>query len=75
MRVAIVYGGETSLMRKEEEGVLQGAERSMARMMCGVKLSDSKSSMELMSMARLSENVVTLVKVKIVVVWTHVEKE
>ena len=47
---ATVYGGETSVMRKEEKGALQRAERAIVRMMYEVKLSDRKSSMELISM-------------------------
>ena len=43
VRAAIVYGGETWVMRKEE-GVLQPAERVMARMTGGVKLMEKKSS-------------------------------
>jgi hypothetical protein len=60
VRAAMIYGGETWVMRKEEEGVLQRAERAMVRMMCGVKLRDRKSSSELMSMVGLSEDIVTL---------------
>ena len=41
---------ETLLMRKEEEGVLQRAEIAMVNIMCGVKIRDQMSSMELMSM-------------------------
>ena len=59
---AMIYGGETWVMRKEEENVLQRAERAMVRMMCGVKLSDRKSSKELMAMIGLSEDIVTLVR-------------
>ena len=59
VRAAMVYGSETWVMSKEEEGVLQRAERAMVRMMCGVKL--RKSSVELMSMVSLSEDIVTLV--------------
>ena len=62
VRAAMIYGGETWVMRKEEEGVLQRAERAMVRMMCGVKLRDRKSSVELMSMVGLSEDIVTLVR-------------
>jgi hypothetical protein len=58
----MVYGGETWVMRKEEECVLQRAERAMVRMICGVKLRDRKSSSELMSMVGLSEDIVTLVR-------------
>jgi hypothetical protein len=62
VRAAMVYGGETWVMRKEEECVLQSAERAMVRMMCRVKLRDRKSSIELMSMVGLSEDIVTLVR-------------
>jgi hypothetical protein len=62
VRAAMVYGGETWVMRKEEECVLQRAERAMVRMMCGVKLRDRKSSSELMSMVGLSEDILTLVR-------------
>ena len=62
VRAAIVYGGETWTVRKEEEGVLRRAERAMVRMMCGVKVKDRKSSMELMSMLGLSEDIVTLIR-------------
>ena len=41
----MVYGVETWVMRKEEEGVLQRGEIAMVRMMCGVKLRDRKSIM------------------------------
>jgi hypothetical protein len=59
---AMVYGGETWEVRKEEEGVLQKVERAMVKIMCGVKLRDGKSSSELMSMVGLSEDIVTLVR-------------
>ena len=62
VRTAMVYGSETWVMRKEEEGVLLRAERAMVRMMCGVKLRDRKSSAVLLDMAGLSENIVTLVR-------------
>ena len=62
VRAAMIYGGEMSVMRKEEEGVLQRVEIAMVRMMCEVKLWDRKSSMELMSMVGLSEDIVTLVR-------------
>ena len=53
----MVYGGETWVMRKEEEDELQRAERAMVTMMCGVKLRDMKSSRELMSIVGLSEDI------------------
>jgi hypothetical protein len=58
----MIYGGETWVQRKEEEGVLQRLERAMVRMMCGVKLTDRKSSKQFMSMVGLSEDIVTLVR-------------
>ena len=48
VRAAMIYCGEAWVVRKEEEGVLQRAERGMVGMMCGVNLRDRKSSMELM---------------------------
>mgnify|MGYP003401710716 FL=1 len=62
VRTVMVYGGETWVMRKEEEGVLRRAERAMVRMMSGVKLRDRKSSGELMSMAGLCEDIVLVVR-------------
>ena len=62
VRAAMVYGSETWVMKKEEEGVLLRAERAMVRMMCGAKLRDRKRSSDLMSMVRLSEDIVTLVR-------------
>ena len=47
-------------------------------MVCGVKLRDRMSNMELTSMVGLSEYIVTSIRTKeveIVVVWTHVERE
>ena len=58
----MVYGHETCVIRKEEVGALQLAERAMVRMMCGVKVWDRTSSMELMSMLGLSEDIVTLIR-------------
>ena len=62
MRAAMVYGGETWVMRKEEESVLQRAERAMVRMMYGAKLRNRKRSKELMSIVGLSKDIVTLVR-------------
>ena len=44
VRTAMVYGGETWTMRKEDEGVLLRAERAMVRLMCGVKLRNRKKT-------------------------------
>jgi hypothetical protein len=62
VRAAMVYGGETLVMRKKKEYVLQRAESAMVRMMYGVKLRNRKSSNELMSMVGLNEDTVTLVR-------------
>ena len=62
VRAAMVYGSETWVMKKEEEGVLLRAERAMVRMMCGAKLRDRKSSKVLMAMVSLNEDIVTLVR-------------
>ena len=45
VRAAMIYGGETWVMRKEGERVLQRAERAMVRMMCGVKVRDGKNKL------------------------------
>ena len=57
----MVYGWETWVLRQEEVGVLQRAERAMIRMMCGVKLRDKCGSNKLMMMVGLHEDIVTLV--------------
>ena len=62
IRYAIVYGWETWVLRKEEEGVLQRTERAMVRRMCGVRLRDRKRSEVLMQMLELDVDVVTLVR-------------
>ena len=58
----MMYGGETWVLIKEEEGVLQRTERAMIRMMCGVRLGDRKRNEELMQMLELDVDVVTLVR-------------
>jgi hypothetical protein len=62
VRTAMVYGSETWVMTKAEEGVLRRAERAMVRMMSGVKLRDRKSSSELMSMTGLCEDIVVVAR-------------
>ena len=62
VRTAMVYGGETWVLRKEEEDILRRAERAMVRMMCGVKLVQRKKSSELFEMLSLEEDIVVLVK-------------
>ena len=52
LRGAMLYGGDTRVMRKAEDGVVQRAERAVVRMMRGVKLRDRKGSMDMMSMVR-----------------------
>ena len=55
VRTAMIYGGETWTMRKEEKAVLLRAERAMVRLMCGEKLRDRKRTGELMSMLGLCD--------------------
>ena len=62
VRAAMIYGGEIWLMRREDEGVLQRAERAMVRLMCEIKWRERKSSKELMMMMGLEENIVTVVR-------------
>ena len=42
VRSAIVHGSEAWRPNKSEMGILQRAERSMVRAMCGVQLKDRK---------------------------------
>jgi len=51
----------SEVLRQEEVGVLQRAERAMVRMMCGVKLRDKCGINKLMALVGLSEDIVTLV--------------
>ena len=60
VRTVMIYGAETWVMRKEEEGVLRRAERAMVRMMCGVNLRHRKNTKE--SMLGLDEDIVTLMR-------------
>ena len=62
VRAAMVYICETWVIRTEEEGVLQRAERAVVKMMCGVKLRDRKSSVEFMTIVGFSEDIVILVR-------------
>ena len=45
----MVYGSETWAMKAEDMQRLERTERMMIRWMCGVKLSDTKASAELLS--------------------------
>ena len=51
------------------------AGRAIVRMMGGVTLRDKKSSMELMSMVGMSDDIDTLVRKSMLRSWTRVEKE
>ena len=62
VRSAMIYGGETWVLRKQEEGVLRRAERAMVRMMCGTRLKNRQNSGELMLRMGLHEDIVTLVR-------------
>ena len=56
VRLAILHGSETCCLKESENGILR-TERSMVRAMCGVRLKDRKSSMGLMFMLGLDENI------------------
>jgi hypothetical protein len=62
VRPVMTYGSETWVLKKEDEGVLQRAERAMVRMMFGIKLRERKSSSLLSAMAGLNEDIVTVVR-------------
>jgi hypothetical protein len=74
VRVAMVYGGETWVMTKEEDCVMQKAERATVRTMCGVKFRDRKSNNEMMSVIGLNEDIVTLVRKSRLRWYGHVMK-
>ena len=52
---AMLYGSEAWCLIESEIGVLQNAERSMVRAMCGVQLKDRNWSKDLTSMFCFSE--------------------
>ena len=68
---AMVYGGETWVLRKEEEGVLQRTEMAMVRMMCGVRLGDRKRSEVLMQMLELDVDVILVTLVRRSRLWWY----
>ena len=47
VRPTMLYGSEAWCLKESEMGILQRAERSMVRSMCGVQLKDRKRSMDL----------------------------
>ena len=58
----MVYGSTRWALRKEDESVLQRAERAMVRIICGVKLRERKISTELLAMLGLVYCVLAVVK-------------
>ena len=48
VRPAMLYGSEAMCLIESEMGILWRTERSMVRVMCGVKLKDRNRSMDLM---------------------------
>ena len=46
----MVYGSETWAMKAEDMQSLERTERMMIRWMCGVRMSDKKASVELLSL-------------------------
>ena len=61
VRSAMVYGSETWALKKEDEGVLQRAERAMVRIMCGVRLLERRKSMELLSLLGIEDDILSTV--------------
>ena len=55
VRSAMHYGGETRSIGQNEIGILQRTEGTMVRNMCGVKLVDKKSTIDLMQMMDMNE--------------------
>ena len=55
VRPAILYGSEAWCLKERDIGILQRTERSMVRVMCGVRLKDRKGSTDLMFMLGLKE--------------------
>ena len=57
VRSAILYGSEALCLRDSETGILQRTERFMVRAMCGVQLTDRKTSTDLMLMLCLKKTI------------------
>ena len=55
VRSAMLYGSEMYCLRENKAAILRRAERSMVRVMCGVKLEDKRNTEELMDMLGLKE--------------------
>ena len=55
VRSALLFGSETWCLREHEIAILRRAERSMVRVICGVKLVDKRNTLELMDMFGLKE--------------------
>ena len=55
VRSAMLYGGKTWCLRENKVAILRRAERSMVRVVCGVKLVDKRNTEELMDMLGLKE--------------------
>ena len=70
----MVYGSETWALRKEDESVLQRAERAMVRIICGVKLRERKISTELLAMLGLEYGVLAVAKKSRLRWYGHVQR-
>ena len=62
VRSAILYGSESWSLGQNEKRILQRAERTMERNICGVKLMDKKLTKDLMQMLDLNETIDQLAK-------------
>ena len=62
VRSAMLYWSETRCLKKNEIAILKRFEKAMIRAMCGVKLTENKSSEELMELLGLEETLDRLAK-------------
>ena len=51
----MLYGSKAWCLKENEVAILRGAERSMVRAICNVKLADKRNTEELMDMLKLKE--------------------
>ena len=66
------YGSESRCLGQNEVGMLERAKIAMVRRMCGVKLKDKKSTIDLMQILYLNEAINQLAKANCVRWFGHV---
>jgi len=57
VRPAMLYGSETWCLKENEMAILKRTERSVMRVVCGVKLVDRKNTKEVVGMLGLQDTV------------------